>query len=115
MICSAYFGELSEERKANWHYNDENPYRVLISPIFLERKSHKLLYVGNKYFHDRIQIVWGSFEWKCTQEEIFKFLDDNREMLSWLVKSDEQMIENVRSYISERGDVSYGVVFIEEV
>ena len=47
MMCSAYFGELSEERKANWNHKEENPYSVLVSPISLERKGHRLLDVGN--------------------------------------------------------------------
>lgn len=114
MMCSAYFGELSEERKINWYHNDENPYGVLVSPIFLERKGHRLLDVGNKYFHDRIQIDWGSFAWKCNPEEILKFLDDNKDTLPWLIKDEDQMIESVRAYLSEKGDVAYGVVFIEE-
>ena len=115
MMCSAYFGELSEERKANWHHNDKNPYGVLTSPISLERKGHELLYVGNKYFHDRIQVDWGSFAWKCTPEEIRRFLNDNKTTLPWLIEDDEDMIEKVEAYISERGNVAYGVVFVEEV
>lgn len=114
MVCSAFFGELSEERKADWCHNDENPYTVLVSPISLERKGHKLLDVGNKYFRDRIQIDWGSFAWKCTPEEILKFLNDYKETLPWLVVYDEHMIESVKTYISERGDMLYGVVFVEE-
>lgn len=114
MVCSAFFGELSEERKADWHYNDENPYAVLVSPISLERKGHKLLDVGNKYFRDRIQIDWGSFAWKCTAEEILRFLNDYKETLPWLVEYDEHMIESVKTYISEREDMLYGVVFVEE-
>lgn len=114
MMCSAYFGELSEERKANWKYEDENPYAVLVSPINLEHKGHRLLDVGSKYFHDRIQIDWGSFAWKCTSDEILKFLDDHKETLSWLVENDNKMMESVKAYISEHGDVAYGVVFVEE-
>lgn len=114
MMCSAFFGELSEERKANWQYDDDNPYGVLVSPISLEHKGHKLLDVGSKYFRDEIKIDWGSFAWKCTPEEILKFLDDHRETLPWLVKGDEQMRESVRAYTLERGDVAYGVVFVEE-
>lgn len=105
MMCSAFFGELSEERKANWHHDDENPYAVLASPISLDRKGHKLLDVGNKYFRDRIQIDWGSFAWKCTQEEIIKFLNDHKETLSWLVKDDEQMIE-------KQGRISLEIILI---
>ena len=70
--------------------------------------------MGDKYFHDRIQIDWGSFAWKCTPEEILKFLNDDKETLPWLVEYDEHMIECVKTYISERGDLLYGVVFVEE-
>ncbi|MEE1196132.1 MAG: hypothetical protein UHS54_04580 [Lachnospiraceae bacterium] len=114
MMCSAYFGELSEERKANWNHKEENPYSVLVSPISLERKGHRLLDVGNKYFHDRIQVDWGSFAWKCNPEEIIRFLNDNKTTLPWLIEDEEDVIEKVKTYISERGNVAYGVVFVEE-
>lgn len=114
MMCSAYFGELCDARKANWEHDDTNPYGVLVSPISLENKGHDLLDVGSKYFHDRIQIDWGSFAWKCSPEEILQFLDDYKETLSWLVEDDKKMMESVRAYIAERGNTTYGVVFIEE-
>lgn len=114
MLCSAYFGELSNERKENWHCEEREPCEILIFPIPLKYKGHKVLEKGNQYFHDRIQIDWGSFAWKCTQEEILKFLEDNREILPGLVKEEEKMIEYVRKYVSERGEVAYGVVFVEE-
>lgn len=115
MMCSAYFGELSEVRKVNWNNGEGNPYAVLESPICLERKGHELLKLGNECFHDRIQIDCSSFGWKCNPEEVIQFLIDHKSTLPWLIKSDEETIENVRNYISERGEVSYGVVFVEEV
>ena len=115
MMCSAYFGELCEERKKNWHCDGTNPYEVLVAPVTLERKGHKLLDVGNKYFHDRIQVDWGSFAWKCNAEEIIRFLEENKDTLPWLVKDEEEILENVRNYVSERGNVDYGVVFVEEM
>ena len=114
MMCSAYFGELCDERKSKWDNGDTNPYTVLTLPISLERKGHKLLDVGSKYFHDRIQIDWGSFAWKCTSEEILQFLYDYKETLSWLVEDDERMIESVKEYVSQRENAEYGVVFVEE-
>ena len=114
MMCSAYFGELSEERKVNWNHKEENPYSVLVSPIPLARKGHSLLGAGNKYFHDRIQIDWGCFAWKCNPEEIIRFLNDNKTTLPWLIGDEEDMIEKVRTYILEKGSVAYGVVFVEE-
>ena len=53
MVCSAYFGELTESRKTRWKNDDTNPYGVLVSPISLEHKGHDLLIIGSKYFHDR--------------------------------------------------------------
>ena len=114
MICSAFFGELCEARKASWNNGDKNPYAVLDSPIRLERKEYALLHEGNAYFHDSIQIDWGSFAWKCTPEEIIKFLIDHKSNLSWLTENDNQLLESIQAYISERGQVPYGVVFIEE-
>ena len=114
MMCSAYFGELCDARKKKWENDETNPYGVLSSPILLERKGHKLLDVGSKYFHERIQIDWGSFAWKCTSEEILRFLEDYKETLPWLVESDQQMLEEVKKYISERKNTEYGVVFVEE-
>lgn len=115
MICTAYFGELNESRKKNWKNDDKNPYAVINMPIILERKGNALLIDGDRYFHDKIQIDWGSFGWKCTSQEIIKFLVDHKTTLPWQIKEDERIIETVRNYISERGDVSYGVVFVEEV
>lgn len=114
MVCSAYFGELSEARNVNWKNEDTNPYDVLVKPVRLENKGYDLLDAGNKYFHDQIQIDWGSFAWKCSAEEIIQFLIDYKETLPWLVEGDEKMIEEVKSYIGERENVEYGVVFIEE-
>lgn len=113
MICTAYFGELSEERKANWNYEDSNPYKALEEPIFLEAKAHALLYEGSKYFSEQIQIDWGSFAWKCTPEEVYKFLNDSRTNLSWLISQEDAMLEQVKAYIDERGNTDYGIVFIE--
>lgn len=115
MMCSAYFGELCEKRKENWNCGGENPYEILIFPITLDRKGHKLLSLGDVYFHDRINIDWGSFAWKCNSKEIISFLEDNKDTLPWLLKDEEQMIESIKRYISERGEVAYGVVFVEEV
>ena len=30
MVCSAYFGELTESRKTRWKNDDTNPYGVLV-------------------------------------------------------------------------------------
>lgn len=113
MVCSAFFGELSEARKKEWNNKDSNPYEVLFSPISLERMAHKLLYDGDKYFSNKIQVDWGSFAWKCTPEEIYGFLFENRNDRSWTIDVDEQMVDAVKNYIVARGDVPYGVVFIE--
>ena len=114
MMCNAYFGELSDARKREWQYEDNNPYAVLKTSIELARKGHDLLNCGQKYFSERIQIDWGSFAWKSTEKQILKFLEDHQSNLPWLVKDDAEMIEQVKRYIKEHGDIRYGVVFIEE-
>ena len=114
MQCSAYFGELSEERKQNWNCADDNPYDVLQSPIKLTGKGHDLWEKGEKYFNGRIQIDWGSYAWKCTKEQIIVFLEGTITTLPWLLDGEKKEIESIKQYIRERGDTQYGVVFIEE-
>lgn len=114
MMCSAYFGELCEERKKDWNYKNTDPYSVLKTFVKLVRKGHELLYSGQDYFKDKIQIDWGSFAWKCTKEEMIKFLEDKQSTLPWLIESELEIIECVKQYIEEHGDTLYGVVFIEE-
>lgn len=114
MMCSAYFGRLSEKRKLEWDNGEDNPYDVLESSISLVGKGHDLLRAGSEYFKDRIQIDWGSFAWKCTPEEICGFLYDYKTKLSWLIESEEELIEKVKAYIAEDINAEFGVVFIEE-
>ena len=114
MMCKAYFGALSEERKANWDNKDSDPYKVLNSPIELYGKGHILLSSGSDYFHDRISIDWGSDAWKCTADEIIEFLEDHKETLSWLIEDDIRLIKEIKEYVKKRGNIVYGVVFIEE-
>lgn len=114
MLCSAYFGELSVERKKDWKYIDDNPYNVLQNPINLGRKAYDLWNKGQPYFEDCIQIDWGSYAWKCTEEQIMAFLEETMTALSWLVEDEKREMEKIRQYISEQGNTSYGIVFIEE-
>ena len=115
MECSAYFGELSETRKQKWEQGNTNPYEVLVSPIRLERKGHDLLSVGSKYFREKIKLDWGSFAWKCSPDEMYRFLDEHKTTLPWLVKSDEELCTKVRDYVLQRGNTEYGIVFVEEI
>ena len=114
MVCTAYFGELCEARKTQWKQGDTNPYAVLISPVCLEGMGHDLLDVGSKYFRDKIQIDWGSFAWKCTPDEVYKFLNEHKTTLPWLVQKAEEIYGNVKIYVDNKGDTEYGIVFIEE-
>lgn len=114
MMCSAYFGRLSEKRKQNWECEGDNPYEVLVDPICLEGKGHALLRTGSDYFRSQIQIDWGSFAWKCTPEELFCFLYAHETTLSWLKESEEEMIRNIKAYVAEREKEEFGVVFVEE-
>ena len=114
MQCSAYFGEISEQRKNEWNCQDDNPYGVLQDSIQLHRKGHNLWNVGDKYFNNRIQVDWGSYAWKSTSEEIIDFLKGTRTSLSWLVEDDEQQIRQVRDYIKNHGNTQYGIVFVED-
>lgn len=114
MMCSAYFGRLSENRKLKWDNGEDNPYAVLESMICLEGKGHDVLCAGSNYFKERIQIDWGSFAWKCTSEEICRFLCDYKSSLSWLVESEEELLKKIEAYIVENANEEFGVVFIEE-
>lgn len=114
MMCSAYFGELSEERKKCWNCEDHDPYHVLQTHICLERKGHELLDAGAKYFSDMIKVDWGSFAWKCTPEELYRFLNDHKTKIPWLIESEEDTLEKVKAYVEERENTEFGIVFIEE-
>lgn len=114
MMCSTYFGVLSEKRKSNWDNGDDNPFDVLQSRICLDGKGHDVLRAGSQYFNSKIQIDWGSFAWKCTPEEICRFLCDYKTTLSWMIKSEEELIEKVKAYITANQNEEYGVVFVEE-
>ena len=113
MMCTAYFGALNEKYRENWYNGNRDPSDVLDDRICVERKAWKVLDIGNDYFRERIQIDWGSFAWKCTKEEIIKFLQEHKTQLPWMIESDEEMIAEVKRYIAEKGDVPYGMVFIE--
>lgn len=115
MKCSAYFGELSEIRRQRWEQDDTNPYEVLVSPICLEGKGHDLFSVGSQYFKEKIKVDWGSFAWKCTPEEIYRFFEEHQTTLPWLIKSDKEVYTKVREYVEQRGNTEYGVVFVEEM
>lgn len=80
----------------------------------LKRKSNSLLISGQQYFTEQIQIDWGSFAWKTTPEAILRYLVSYKSKeCSWLIEDDEDLIERERKYINQRGDVEYGIVFIE--
>lgn len=114
MVCSVYFGSLNQKRKLQWNITESNPFDVLDSPIKLDGKGHELLQSGAKYFTDQIQIDWGSYSWKCIPDDIYRFLEDHKSTLPWLIKSEEELIQTVQTYISERPNDEFGIVFIEE-
>ena len=114
MMCTAYFGILSDKRKDQWENSDHNPYEVLAFPISLDSKAHDLLFEGSHYFRDKIKIDWGSFAWKCTIEELQRFLSDHKTTLPWLIESDEELLLQVTSYAKEHENEELGVVFVEE-
>jgi len=115
MRCSAYFGELSEERKKCWNCDDKNPYNVLLQDkVYLEHKGHDLLDAGKRFFREEIKLDWGSFAWKCTFDEIYKFLNEYQSTLPWLAKNEEKLLEDIRAYVEKRKNVEFGIVFVEE-
>lgn len=114
MMCSAYFGEISDERKSNWYIGSNDPYSILKSRIELPGKGHELLGRGADFFHEKIQIDWGSFAWKCKKDEIIAFLNDCKSDLPWLQKKTEDLIHSVECYIMEHKNADFAVVFIEE-
>ncbi len=115
MICSVYFGCLSEKRKIKWDNGETNPYEVLDTPICLTRKGHEILYEAAQYFSDKIAVDWGSLAWKCTPKEMVRFLCEHKTTLPWLLEDEEKRIEQVKTYIEKNNYNEFGVVFIEEL
>ena len=76
-MTTAYFGELSEQRKIKWDNGETNPYEVLQDAIEISRKSSNLISYGSKFFHDQIKIDWGSYAWRCSSNEIILFLEQS--------------------------------------
>lgn len=114
MLCSTYFGVLSDERKKQWNCGNNNPYVVLKSSIKLDGKGHTIWDDANRYFENQIQIDWGSFAWKCKGDKCIEFLKTHQSTLPWLVERDQKMIDIVTRFIIEHAEDEYGVVFIEE-
>ena len=111
MMCTAYFGKISE--KNNWNHSNGSPYDILESSVELFGKGHDLLQCGDRYFNERIQVDWGSFAWKCSEQGILKFLNDNYNELPWLKEREDSLQKEVKQYIEKHGNIVYGVVFIE--
>ena len=113
-MTTAFFGELSEKRKCIWDNKENNPYEVLHEPIELNCRGNNLLIDGKKFFTEQIQIDWGSFAWKSTPEAVLSYLELYKaKECSWLIEDDENLIERVKEQINQRGNVKYGIVFIE--
>lgn len=113
MVCSAFFGEISETRKKNWPGVEKNPSDILISPVSLDGKGHDLLDASSKYFTDEVKVDWGSYAWKCAPEQIILFLNDYKSSLPWLQNSEKNKIQEVKNYITKHGQTEYAVVFVE--
>ncbi len=101
MITKVYFGELTDARKKNWHYSDGNPFSVLKENHEVNIRLEIIDY-AKKYFHEEIQIDWGSFAWKCSLKEFTDCLKAYK--LKFPLSLDENGLD-------EKGE--YGVVFIE--
>lgn len=71
MLCDAYFGELQPDWKKK-----KDPSEVLKTKIPVYRGAHDLLSKGSRYFTEETQIDWGSFAWKCTKEEMDRFIKE---------------------------------------
>ncbi len=109
MVCEAYFGKLSGvEEIAN-----EHPLIMLKDPIELVGKGWALLDNASNYFFEEKKIDWGSFLWKCSVEQVLKFLYDSKSNLEWLMERDEKNIQNVKRYCEKNGNIQYGILFIE--
>lgn len=74
MMVDVFFGELSKERQKDWNFPDDNPYAVLQNDYKIWKAGTDVLWYGKEYFHDQIQIDWGSFAWKCSIEEFKEYL-----------------------------------------
>lgn len=79
----------------------------------MDQKGHTLLGYGDDYFDDKIQIDWGSFAWRCTPEQVVRFLEEQKNTLPWLIESEEVQIKTVKGYIANRPEGQFGILFIE--
>ena len=102
MIVEVFFGEISDERKLNWDNGEEDPFNVLKKNYRVEWGDVQFLSDGDVYFHEQIQVDWGSYAWKCSKAEFVDYL-----------KMRELKVSKELDWDSLPEDGQYGVVFIE--
>ena len=54
MMCSIYYGELSDERAANWKSENDNPYEVLKWKKEINMFAADFFSIADDYFTDKI-------------------------------------------------------------
>lgn len=92
-------GEISEERKKNWHLDDDNPYAVIGGkPICEDSCTIDGVLYCQECLRDEVQIDWGSWAYKGNASEIKALF----RKLRWV----DNPLEDGKDY---------AVVFIEEV
>lgn len=110
MMSDVYFGEIKDERLLTWNEN-EHPLDILVENIKIDCiGGWDFLAKANETFHDKVQVDWGSFAYKCKKCELIKVVNDLFPKLPWL----EQQRRDIIQKIKELDDSAlYGVVFIE--
>lgn len=101
MMCDIYYGKIKQDKIATWNEND-TPYDILEDDIRINSLGGwDFLEKAKTIFTDRTQVDWGSFAYKCNQEQL------------------RQLVEQTQCEIDGLEDMDataqYGIVFIERV
>ena len=65
-------GIMSEKSQKDWKAA-EDPFDVISQVIYSQYCTLGYDHTLSRYFHDRIQVDWGSFAWKATLSEVKNF------------------------------------------
>ena len=101
MMSDIYYGKIKTDRIATWTKNND-PYDILENKIRVNRLGGwDFVDKAKVLFTDETQVDWGSFAYKCNQEQL------------------RQLVEQTKCEIDGLDDMDataeYGIVFIEQV
>lgn len=92
-------GEISRERKENWHSCNDNPYAVWDGAAFAEENCRiSALSSADYCLRNRVEVDWGSVAWKGSAGEIRRLFEAER--------LDSSGLENLEA------DKDYAVLFL---